>query len=501
PEVALAGAIRSRRALGEFTDAQQLAARRAALPGLDLRVRNEAEAELAALRGATAERPRLGFRFDRPLDPAWRINDPLAFARRGGASSLSLQTSTEPVIAEYPLEWDGGTVAIAVEAAFEQLEWGTAVTIALMAPDSDDVYLGVRFDARERSEHPLQQIAAVTGPNGGELYHVVRPGPGRRARIEFTHYPDLGVLRIEASQGDGEPVRSLNATKLKAPPRGPLRLRILNKPVQSDSTSLVDVFAVDLVGLRAGGPLPPAGADDWREVARLIAEEEIDPALQRLAGAPAASAPELWRIDLLARAGRIDEAAAALRGALTGLAEDHPFHARLRQRLMRDPDNFVLAAKDALGPALYDILLDFQRREYTWSPARVRFHLTDLAALPLAPPAKADPEALQHHRHALLLRGLAWQRAGRDDLAVRDLEAVAPLVVDEPEIVRMYVLRRLLESSIRLRDPKRARRWITAALTESHAGEILLETIRKRPGVAALFTPADWDRFEAVARR
>ncbi|MDC0675480.1 serine/threonine-protein kinase [Nannocystis radixulma] len=500
-EVALAGAIRSRRALGEFADAQQLAARRAALPGLDLRVRNEAEAELAALRRATAERPRLGLRFDRPLDPAWRIGDPLAFARRGGASSLSLQTSTDPVIAEYPLEWDGGTVAIAVEAAFEQLEWGTALTIALMAPDSDDVYLGVRFEARERSERPLQQIAAATGPNGGELYHALQPGPGRRVRIEFTHYPDLGVLRVEARQGDGEPVRSLNAISLKTPPRGPLRLRVLNKPVQLDSTSLVDVFAVDLVGLRAGGPLPPAGADDWREVARLIAEEEIDPALQRLAGVPAASAPELWRIDLLARAGRIDEAATALRGALTGLAEDHPFHARLRQRLMRDPDNFVLAAKDALGPALYDILLDFQRREYTWSPARVRFHLTDLAALPLAPPAKAGPEALQHHRHALLLRGLAWQRAGRDDLAVRDLEAVVPLFVDEPEVVRMYVLRRLLESSIRLRDPKRARRWITAALTESHAGEILLETIRKRPGVEALFTPADWDRFEAVARR
>ena len=104
------------------------------------------------------------------------------------------------------------------------------------------------------------------------------------------------------------------------------------------------------------------------------------------------------------------------------------------------------------------------------------------------------------HRNALFLRGLAWQRAGRDDLAVRDLEAVVPLF-GEDDVARSYVLRRLLDSSIRLHDPKRARRWITTALSESNAGEILLESIRKRPGIEALFTPADWDRFEAVTRR
>ncbi|WP_434418474.1 hypothetical protein [Nannocystis pusilla] len=127
------------------------------------------------------------------------------------------------------------------------------------------------------------------------------------------------------------------------------------------------MFAVELSGLRRADPLPAAPS---LAVARLVAEDEIEAALESLAAAPAASPEALWRIDLLARAGRLDEAADHLRSSLAGLPEDHPFHARLSQRLMRDPDNFLLAAKRALGPALYDIFLDPGRNEILWRPAR-----------------------------------------------------------------------------------------------------------------------------------
>ena len=62
---ALAGAIRSRRALGEIAAETALAERRAALPDLRPELRAAAEAELAALRRATAPRSRHDLRFDR----------------------------------------------------------------------------------------------------------------------------------------------------------------------------------------------------------------------------------------------------------------------------------------------------------------------------------------------------------------------------------------------------------------------------------------------------
>ncbi|PCC73294.1 Serine/threonine protein kinase [Nannocystis exedens] len=498
---ALAGAITSQRELGDYAAALELAIRRAALPGLDLRVRRDAEAELDTLRRATAERPQLALRFDRPLDPAWRIYDPLSFARSPGDQSLSLQTSSERVIAEYPLEWDGGTAALTVDAALGDLEWGTNLTIAVTPVDSDDIYLGVRFESRNRSERPDQQVLPVSGPNGAAAFWVgtIEPGESRRFRLGMRHFPDLGTAHAEIALDGGEPRRVLLKHPIEPPPPGPLRLRILNRPVQPDSVADLQVFAVELSGLRRADPPP---ADPSQEVARLVAEQEIDAALERLAAAPKAGHEALWRIDLLARAGRLDEAAARLRDELAGLPDDHPFHARLSQRLMRDPDNFVLAARRALGPALYDIFLDPGRNEVLWRPARVRHHLADLADLPREPPERGGPEALRHHRSALLLRGLAWQRAGRDDLSVRDLEAALPLLeAPDDGPMRKYVLRRLVDASIRLRDPARARRWITAALVESATADLLLEGLRLRPGVDAIFTSADWARFEALTRR
>ncbi|WAS96237.1 protein kinase domain-containing protein [Nannocystis punicea] len=500
---ALAGAIASRRQLGDYAAALALAARRAALPGLDLRVRGEAAAELEALRRATADRPRLGLRFDRPLDPAWRIFDPLSFARSPGEDHLSLKTSSDQVIAEYPLEWDGGTAALTVEAALGDLEWGTKLTIAVTPVDGDDIWLGVNFESRNRSERPDQHVTAVTGPNGSVAYlgFSLAPGKARRVRVGMRHFPDLDTAQLELVSDDGESRRVPLSTPPRAPPPGPLRLRVISRPVQPDSVADVQVHAIELFGMRRGTS-PPEHDEPSLAIARLVAEDEIDAALERLAGAPAASPEALWRIDLLARNGRLDDATAALRGALAGLADDAPFHQRLRQRLMRDPDNFSLVARRALGPALVDLFIDPSRLELMWRPARIRHHLADLADLPAEPPARAGPDDLRHHRNALLLRGLAWQRAGRDDLSVRDLEAALPLLAEaeEPQM-RKYVLRRLVDASIRLRDPARARRWISVALGESQTADLMLEGLRQRPGVDAIFTSADWARFEALTRR
>ena len=102
-DAALAGAERSRRALGEFAAAVALVDARLELPDLAPDARAEAEAERARLRSVTAPRPERHLRFAGPLDPDWHIHDPLAAARAPGTAALSLRTSPATIITNLPL--------------------------------------------------------------------------------------------------------------------------------------------------------------------------------------------------------------------------------------------------------------------------------------------------------------------------------------------------------------------------------------------------------------
>jgi hypothetical protein len=194
---------------------------------------------------------------------------------------LSLQTSSEKVIAEYPLEWDGGTAALTVDGALGNLEWGTSLAIALTPVDGDDVYLGVRFESRNRSERPNQEVFPITGPNGAIAYWAgtIEPGEARRFRVGMRHFPDLDTTHLEIALDGGEPRRVLSKHPIRPPPPGPLRLRVINRPVQPDSVADLQVFAETGGGEREPPPhpaetVPRQRADGEEEVAAAAAEAE-----------------------------------------------------------------------------------------------------------------------------------------------------------------------------------------------------------------------------------
>ena len=506
-DAALAGAIKSRRARREFAAAAALAERRAALPGLKSAALVEAEAELAALRRVGAARPELALRFDRPLDPAWRIADPLALAREPGTGALSLETTPNTVIAELPLAWDGGSVALTVDAAIEHADWGSSLDVVLSPADDDVAWLALSFSAGGQTARPVRRVHALTGTLGTTHSHAftIPPDMTGRFRAHFRHDPELDAGLVELALPGGEVVRQVlphqQGVLPTAPAPGPLRLRLLGRTIEPEFHGRLLVHAIDLLGVHIDHARADPGPD--AALRRLLVEGELGDALARLAALPPGGEPDLWRAEVLAGLGRLDEAAAALRT----VAADPALRPQLAQLLARDRDAFFLAARRGLGPALNDLLASAKRLSAPWRPTMTRRLLGDLATHPLDPPATPSPDPDQWHCEALLLRGLSWQYSGRLDLARRDLEA-AWRVLDDParapsgrELLRSEAIRRLLELAAAQQDVAAARRWLAVTLDESPIPELSLEQVRARRDLQALLSPADWDDLAARAAR
>ena len=62
---------------------------------------------------AGQERVVLGF--DRPLDPAWRIADPLSLRREPGDEALTLATNGDGELLSLPVEWSGDLLELSVD--------------------------------------------------------------------------------------------------------------------------------------------------------------------------------------------------------------------------------------------------------------------------------------------------------------------------------------------------------------------------------------------------
>ena len=512
-EEALAGAIASHRTLREFSAAAALAEAKAALPGQGAAAQAKAHADAVALRQAATLGPALALRFDGPLDPGWRIYDPLAVTRDPGSQALSLRTSSERVLAELPLEWDGGSVDLTVDFSLDHLDWGTLLEVSVSRADDDDSWLALALRSGGSTARPSRGVSANWGPRSENwgLRHDLPPGFTGRVRVHLRHDVELGLALAEVTPTGAPGARKALNDAPPGPPRGPLRLRLTSRTEDTQLVGRVRVHAIDLTGFRPGAW--PTAADADTATARLIAEGELGSALGRLSGATA-GVPGLWRAHLLARLGHADAAAEALTLALRGtpdfsitrpIGEEAALRARLRQLVLHDADEFHSVARRVLGPALNEIYAAPLLASGNMRPEVVRHRLTDLDAQPRVPPATADPLVNLRHCEGLILRAAAWRAAGRGDLAGLDLEAVWRVLDDGTREVagrddlRRFVGQRLLELAVAAGDAAAARRWLMILLADSETPEITLEIWREQPGLQALFDADTWAELARVA--
>ncbi len=491
---ALAGAIRSRRALGEIAAETALAERRAALPDLRPELRAAAEAELAGLRRATAPRSRHDLRFDRPLDPRWQIQNPLRLTRDPTRRALQVLSGTGNEVATLPLRHDGGTLAITLELDVELAEWGSQLEIELLAGET--VLVGIGVGGHGGTDAPEFRVETR-----GAARHVLPRPPAGTIRMHHAIYPDLGLEIAELEVPGQATMRHSWPLKSVITPR--LQLRIQANTILPAYFTRAFIRTIDLEGLSIDNS-EAAGSDQL--LARAIVEGEHLAALAALpaTGTLAPGDPRLlWRAVLHARIDQQDPAAEALGRAVAG-PEDSPIHDALRGQLQYGESLLSSAARRALGPHSVHYQYPVGLLQHPWRPGAVALALAELAAWPREPDPAATPAQLADHINALIVRGEAWHRFGRPGLARDDLAAAAaiaerPGIPVEPRLLndmRSYQLAVAAALGDRTLSVALATRMFADALSP----QIFFERLQHRDDLVAIFTADDWANLRALAR-
>ncbi|HEY0135534.1 MAG TPA: hypothetical protein VGB85_15725, partial [Nannocystis sp.] len=444
-----------------------------------------------------APRPRLSWTFDHPLDPHWRIDDPMALAREPGTGALHMHSSLAKTIARLPLRHDGGTFGVSVEIAVDQVEWGSTIEVKL---HGGAVTTGVRVFGEGSVEAP---DFAYRGLHPHEA--VVLPKvPAGRIRLDHTIYPELELQTVTLEIPGTPKQRHVRPVDVAITP-GAMTFELIATSTSPLLVGHARIHRIELHGLE----LDPAGHDAAgapdQALARAIVEGELTAALALLPP-PGALAPGdlrlLWRSELLARLGDLDGAAAALRRGLD-VPEDSPFNAAFTLQLHTTRGPWQLVVDRVLGPKALWFLHDLTALSHPWRPEAVGDALARLAAWPREPVA-SDSRRLSDQALALIVRGEAWRRFGRPDLARPDLDAAAAIVrrpgLEIPRQMIDELQQRRLELAARTGDRERALELMTAMIREAPSPEIRLERFRGREELVALLRPEDWAALAALTR-
>lgn len=444
--------------------------------------RAEAEALRARLEPLVGHASRVEIDFHHALDPAWSFTHPAGLRRDAAEGTLRLTVPADVApVAELPLAWDGGPLALEFELDIERIEYGACLRLAVL--DRNDVtWIGAG-------------VCAIGG--GGRLLHIDRCGLGGTSWIEFAEKSVASavtrrriVVRVagfpdgtaECSFDEGSTVKRAQQSGGTPPLPGPLRLAIGALTRDVDPTLAIGTLrSITIYGARS--PVPRE-VDPRASVARRLVEGEPLAALVEL-DAVFVSEPRdaLLRVlayddlrDLPGLARAVDELLPHLR--------DPAWQADLALLLRREPAA-AMALQQAAGAGLLPLLAS------TWATLRTHVHdpeiqratLAELGGLDVLRPSSAE------ERHALrrLLNLRADIRAslGHHEHARRDLEAALALPgdadsVDVDERVQGHIqLARLLVAL----DPLAARAHADAAVAESPRPELVRDRLAAIPGL------------------
>ncbi|MDC0673291.1 protein kinase domain-containing protein [Nannocystis radixulma] len=492
--MALGGAAAARRRLGEFAAAEALTRQRLAV--VDATAGPAVEAELAALTAATAERPEMTLRFAGPLDPRWQIADPVAFSRALPQQTLSLWAAKTPVLAEFPLTWDGGPAALEVELEVDRVEWGTKLAVVVTGRD-DQPWLSMWVAGIGQSARPDINLVVTDDP----VFETRATLTDRATvRMRLAVFPGLATTIAELEAGE-QRRRSVRPAASTMPSPGPLRLEVRSSALESVFVEHVWVRSIRLVGFEVAGAAPTSADPAW-----LLAEGELLPAAEALRSASAGSEQQLWRIDALLRLGEIEAAAREMTTLLAAEPALGPVYQALRLRLRRGDEVGWLAARAAFGPRLVELMLDAE----AWASLHPDDVDVVLTSLPASDPAatSSDPQVLERLVLTDYARGQALVHAGRLAAAREALAAAfARVDADEPFPGREQLHARLLSDQLdvaaAMDDREAAMQWIDRILANSETPYLTLEQLQSNAALTRLFDTEVWDslRAEIVATR
>ena len=359
---------------------------------------------------------RVELMFDRPLDPAWRIDEPLALRSDLVRDELVVDvTADRDAIATLPIELTGEPLTVELELAAERLEWGSRVGVAVRVPGGGEVVL----------------VSVSAGGGGGYLQRNGLSGPQWRAfglwetaspaersvhRSRVTLLPGHGRVHIEET-GDHPDEAGVQWSGTLERGRAELAIVSTGMPVFESQQARVRIRRIAVTGARlaVGDGDEPAGSTVARELvagrwhAALAAADE------------ATAQGRLWRGVALAELGRGAEAIAAF----ASLDPDEPALRRQLKHLLRTrATTFAPVLRAALGARYPALLLEALQKKGEYPDDELwalRLAVTaDLEAMTFAAATEATTKA-----QLRAIRGTAWSTIGELAQAEADLAAAA----------------------------------------------------------------------------
>ncbi|WAS95998.1 protein kinase domain-containing protein [Nannocystis punicea] len=497
---ALQGAMRTQLRLGDYEGAQQTLAELQRLPAQGGDVRRALAQRWAPL--VAVGRERVDLDFDRPLAPAWTLDQPLGLRHRPGARSLAIATDTEGSLARLPVAWKGEMIELAADLTVHETEWGSGLEIALVPEDdaatgTPTVWLGAHTMGTSRGGVEVARVF-MCGLGDRRLSDFQQPPLAPRSTAVSTRLtmrvsviPALGEVACELTLPDG------TSRTLREPLAGELlpagRHRLVLRTHNEESSWLTgEVHRVTLRGFEAvdEAPADPARAS---LTSALVRGDPVEALASFEQLGPLAPPEQVWRAHALLQVGRVAEARTLLAALL---AAPGPVEPALRTSLRAQPE--------LLGPLLRE--LDPERylaaNHALWRNTALN-HLADprardalLAVLgsfdaePWLRPAQ-PPDSRARACDLLTWRARAYLRAGEPTHARADLERAlslaADLAPDTPQAAERWLLWLDLASlAAAAGDPAQARDAIDRALAESEMPLLVGDVVRARPELHAL---------------
>ncbi len=410
--------------LGRHEDALAEASALLRAPARTAEQADSARALVEDLSALLAPDAQIDLPFDAPLARAWRIVTPGALRRDPGRSVLefSIPANSMPV-AELPIQWGGGPIALDFEIDIERLEYGSCVEISI-ADASDRRWLGGAFCGQGGSGLLQAATWLKIGSVPWTLHeqHKVESGiHHQNVQLHMAYFPGRGAVNVTLV-ADGK--AHLFTWPVATPPQPGRHRLIVGSFVASPEFSLAlgDIRRIRVRGAQIGSWSP--GDAVRHRPAQLLAEHEPRAAIEALMRAePPPPRAEMLRLLALAELGDLDGLTGAASAVLPHI-DDLQWFGDLALALRRHP-LAAAALRSAAGPRLLPALGSI------WGIAKphrndrpMRDELLDgLQEIErLVPRTDAEREG---QRRLLDARAELWQRSGEPGRADRDLEASA----------------------------------------------------------------------------
>ena len=442
---------------------------------------------------ARAREERVEIRFDRPLDPAWRIENPLAVRHVPGDDALDLATTEPGVLLSLPVEWSGDLLELVADVTLMDTEYPTGLDVALEGGRMISAHLGTAGTRRGGTTIRREFWCYALG-HQSSVTHPIATGPEDLSRLEIriSIRPTLGDIGCDISDPASGVSRSHpELLDLPLPAGGRYRLIVRGLGV-GPSWLRARLHRITVRGVR----IVDEPASDRAAFHRALVESDPGAALTAFAALPrpTSSREQLWQAHALLQVGRVE----AARGVwVSVLAAPEPPMGVVYHLLRAYPELYGPFLRESADARWLELLGD------AWRPTATN-HIGDTRArralrMALAPLdaavllAAADPELLARACELLGWRARVHAQDGDTVRARADLEGVLAAIDRLPAEapVRVGSWRLWLElASLAAREgqPEHAREAVRAALTGSAMPMLVEDVVRARPELTA-FAP------------